>query len=58
MSKRNKTKIIDTENRMVFARGEGVWGVGETGKGDQNIQASSYKTSKSWGCNVQHSDYS
>jgi len=28
----NKTKLVDTENRLVVARGEGGWG--RMGKGD------------------------
>ena len=34
------------------------WRVGEMGKGGQKVQTSSYKISKSWGCDVQHDDYS
>ena len=33
-------------------QGWGVWG--GTGEGGQKVQTSSYKISKSWGCNVQH----
>ena len=40
-----------------MARGKG-WGVGEMGEGGQKVQTSSYKINKSWGCNVQHVDYS
>ena len=32
--------------------------MGEMGEGGQEAQISSYKISKSWGCNVQHGDYS
>ena len=39
----------------MVARGGGR-GVGEMGKGGQKIQTSSYKTNKSWGCNVRHGD--
>ena len=28
------------------------------GDGGQKLQTSSYKINKSWGCNVQHGDYS
>ena len=31
----------------------GELGVGKMGKGDQKVQSSSYKISKSWGCKVQ-----
>ena len=37
-------------------QGQGV-GVGEMGEGGQK-QTSGYKTNESWGCNVQHDDYS
>lgn len=43
---------------MVVTGGEGCSGVGEMGEGDKEEQASSYKTSKLWGCNVQHDDCS
>ena len=40
----------------------GVGGIAHVGKMSegvcQKVQNSSYKISKSWGCNVQHSDYS
>lgn len=39
----NKTKLIDTENRLVVATREGSWGVGEMGEGDQEVQTSRYK---------------
>ena len=32
--------------------------MGEMGEGCQEAQISSYKINKSWGCNVQHGDYS
>ena len=37
-----KTKPIDTENRLVVARGEG-WSVGQRGAGSQTAQTPSYK---------------
>ena len=49
---------MDTENRLVVTRREGRWGVVERGEGDQEVQTSSYKISKSRGCIVQHGDYS
>ena len=33
-------------------------GVGKMGEGGQKVQTASYEISKSWGCNVQHGDYS
>lgn len=44
---------METENRLVVARG-----VGGMGEGDQKVQTSSYKINKVWGWNVQHGDYS
>ena len=53
----NKTKLIDTENRLVIVRG---WGedarVGQMSEGGQKVQNSSYKIIMSWGCNVQYGD--
>ena len=37
-----KTKLIETENRLVAARSEG-WELGEMSKGSQNVQTSSLK---------------
>ena len=36
----------------------GRWGLGEMCEGGQKVQTSNYKTNKSWGCNVQHGNYS
>ena len=52
--KKEKTKFIETESRLVIARGRG--GVGEMGEGGQSVQTSSYKMSKFWGCNSHHGD--
>ena len=49
-------KLTDTENRLVVARVAGAWG--EMGEGSQKVQTSGYKLNKSWGCNVQHGNYS
>ena len=45
-----KNKLMDTENRLMVDRGWEV-GVGEMGEVDKKVQPS-------WGCNVQHGDYS
>ena len=37
-----KTEPLDTENRLVIARGRG-WAMREVGKGGQSVQTSSYK---------------
>ena len=51
-----KPKLIDTENRLVVARGGGrEWG--EWGEGGQKVQTSHYKVNKFWGSNVPHGDY-
>ena len=44
-----KNKLIDTENRLVVARG---WGVGKVGEGSQKVQTSTYKINTSWGGDV------
>lgn len=51
MNKQSKTKIIETENRMI-ARGKGSWEVGKMGEGSQEVQTCSYKITKSWGWTV------
>ena len=56
--KKNKIRLIDTEDKLVVAREEGSWVVGKMGEGDQEVQSSSYKIHKSWGSNVQHMRYS
>ena len=57
-SLKKKKKLIDTENRLVVTRfGENGVG-GKMGEGGQKVQISRYKINKSWGCNIQHGDYS
>ena len=56
MYEKRKNELIETENRFVVARGEGR--ELQMGKGSQEVQTSSYKIKKSWGCNAQHGDYS
>ena len=41
-SKQTNTKLMNTENRLVFVEGRG-WRVGEIGEGGQKVQTSSYK---------------
>ena len=55
MESKEETKLIDTEKRLVIVRGREMGG--QNGKGDQKVRTSSYKTNKSWGCNVQHGDH-
>lgn len=33
MNKQNGNRLIDRENRLMDARGEGIWGLGEEDKG-------------------------
>ena len=35
MNKQNKSKLIDTENRLVVTRGEQGWGAGKMSRGGQ-----------------------
>ena len=57
--KNNQTKeyVYRYRSRLVIHRG-GSWGLGEMGKGSQKVQTWSYKLNESWGCHVQHGDYS
>ena len=63
LKKKKKTELIESENRLIVPRGRN-WGsgsrggVGEIGEESQKLQTSSYKINKSWGYNIQHSDYS
>ena len=55
------TKFTDTEQNGSCQRwwvGGCCREVGEMGAGGQKVQTSSYKINKSWGCNIQHDDYS
>lgn len=45
IEKVDPTKLTDTENRMLVARGGGLRGVGETGEGHQEVQTNSFKVS-------------
>ena len=59
MNHRTPERYINT-NRFSFRLpevGVGGW-VGEMDEGDQKVQTSSCGISKSWGCNVQHGEYS
>ena len=47
-----KSKLIDTENKLVVAR-VGKKGLDRKGESGQKVQISNYKINKSWGCNVQ-----
>ena len=51
---RQKTKLIDTENKLVVGEWGEWWGMGERG---QKVQISSYKINKSWACNLQNGNY-
>ena len=52
--KQNKiTKLLYSENRPLFD-----WRGCNLGEESQNVKTPSYKINKSWGCNVEHGDYS
>lgn len=64
-SEKNKYSMIslhdftmNTENKLMAARGEGSQGAGEMGEGEWEVQASSYGTSKSQEYKVLHREYS
>ena len=50
-TKQNKKRLTDTENKWVVARRVGVWKLDAIDEGDE-VQASSYKITKSQGCDV------
>lgn len=52
-----KIMLIETENRLVVARGRGL-GVGKVSEGGEKVQTSSHKINEFWGSYLQHSDYS
>lgn len=56
--KKIKTKIIGIEKGMLVVRGEGSWEGAKQSEEGQEVQTSSYKINKPWGCHVQHGDYS
>lgn len=43
----SKVRAVNTENKLVVARGEGAGRLGTTGEGEQEIQAPSLEVSKS-----------
>ena len=49
-SKQNKTKFIDSENRMVVTRGWRTCEVGKIGEGGQEVQTFNFKINNS--CDV------
>ena len=49
-------QTIDTENRLMVARGEGVGGLGEKGEGIKKSKL--VVTEQTQGCKVQHREYS
>ena len=51
MNKQTQTKPVDTENRLVITTRQGASAKAKWVKMDQEVQASSYKISKSWGYN-------
>ena len=56
IKKQNRNRLIDTENILSVARGKEVRRMGEKGEG---IKKYKLEVSKwSWGCQVQHREYS
>ena len=55
MNKQNRNRLIDRENRLMVARGEGVGVLGEKSKGIEMCKL--VVTKQSWGCKVQHKKY-
>ena len=51
MNKQNRKKFTDTEDKLVLAVGAGRR-TDEVGEGNSEVQTSSYKMSKSQGCNT------
>ena len=56
-NKRTKNQACRYREQIGGCHRQGM-GVSEMVEGSQKIQTSSYKISKSWGCNTQHCDYS
>ena len=48
---------LNSENKLMVARGEVGWKMAEIGEGDKEIQISSYKISKLWRWKTHHRDY-
>ena len=55
-SRQNRTRLIDRENRLMVARGEGLWKLGEKGEGVEKYRM--VVTEWPWRCQVQHREYS
>lgn len=54
--KKNKAKLINTENRLKADRRKMGRRMGKRGKGDQQVQTYNYDVNKSWVCNAQVGD--
>ena len=52
----NRNRLIDTENKLVVARGKGDGGMDKIliDEGDYEVQPCSHTINKPWGYNVQH----
>ena len=55
-NKQNTDRLTDTENRLMAAREEVAWGTAGTGEGTEKHRLA--VTKWSWGCQVQHRQYS
>jgi hypothetical protein len=49
-----KTKLTETESKIVVARG---WGLGEMGNILEEVKVLRYKRNTFWRSNAQHGDY-
>ena len=56
MNKQKRYRLIDTENILTVARWEGVGEMGVKGEGIKKHKLE--VTEQSWGCKVQHREYS
>ena len=56
INKQNKDRIIDAENILMVARLEGYNRMGV--KGEESKKYKLVATEQSWGCKVQHMEYS
>ena len=56
ISKQNRNRLRGTKNRLMGADGRGVGGLCEKGEGIERYRL--VVTEQSWGCKVQHREYS
>ena len=54
INKENRNRLTDTENRLMVAKWERIWRLGE--KGERIDKYRLVVTKQSWGCKVQHKE--